>query len=97
MLKIRKYGKLYTSINNKKYKVYQGEFNENNFPSGYGKLYGITQDYVYLVYKGKFKDGNPHGDGIVYNSNKEIIYSGKFHENKFSLNSTTYIIGIVKK
>lgn len=56
--------------------LYEGEFKYNGRKWGNGILHkgSLTTDPI--IYKGEFKYGEPHGYGITYDNNGDILYEG---------------------
>ena len=67
-----------TLYNNKKIKIYYGEFAEGEY---HGKGTLVLEDGNY--YKGDFVKNKREGKGILYNKKGKIIYEGEFKEDKY--------------
>lgn len=66
--------------------IYIGDFKDKKF-NGFGMLICTYDDSIKnfqnaKIYVGRFKEGLKHGNGICYNSNGEMIYRGKFDNDR---------------
>ena len=71
-------GTLYIKKNENKHLLYYGNFSMGEY-DGNGKLY--YEDGTY--YKGEFLENKRHGYGTLFNKNDDIIFEGKFENDKY--------------